>query len=183
MTWRREPTRHSLASKGYKTKGEVVQKFHQRIDEIPPKNIYPVDTDYDFDSSPSQRREKGRKNILAFWWSNYYDSWGYYPLDKSLEWWYDFLWEFVMDWEMHHQEILHYDDVNEVKQQLEKTLYKLEDVIENIDNYSKSEKIAVIDDVIHSSHFSDMIFDIPKLREKFEEKYMIEKNTNDLEKE
>jgi len=63
------------------------------------------------------------------------------------------------------------DEFLEISEDMHKTFYKIEEMVENTEDFSKSEKINMIDEIIHTYHYSGGVFNIPKLRKNFKSYY------------
>ncbi len=187
MTWKRDPVRHALASKGLKTSyGKLREKIIKDInkgaknegqkieeDRIPPKELHPLDVEYGRRLTEKEKKEMVEDTIFAFWWASETDNWDYFPMDKVFDFLYDYMWEYVTDWEGRHEKVLEeeVDEFVEVDEQMMNTFSRLEDMVYNFDDYSKIEKINMIDDIIHTYHYNGTVFDIPSMRSKFEAYY------------
>lgn len=175
--WHFEPTKHALASHGVKTSN--LKQFHVDKSKLPPRDLYPLSTEYGVRTTDKEKKEMVENIIHAFWWASYHNNWDYFPMNEVFDFLYDYLWEFITDWEGRHRHVLEgdedrFDDVREfteLNEDMNETYYKLEEIVHNFDDYSRTEKINMIDEIIHLYHYSGTIFNVPSMRSKFEAYY------------
>lgn len=79
MTWKDEPVRHSLASRGIKTSfgQSKVQKFHKQDDKVPPKELFLKEDDY--------RAGNIDRIIQLFWWCSQKNQWQWFDFKRGFD--------------------------------------------------------------------------------------------------
>ncbi len=173
--WKREPTRHGLASKGVETtfsQGKV-QEFHKSNDErFPPKELFPIDDELRIieekqkeerqdDMSYKDRRDVGEalsKVFKLFWWCNSKDRLDYFPFNDVLK-------------TLHKSKLLR--RYKSYTKYLQNNFHKLN----KPENLTQEEKNALMDSIIDLVHHQKSVWtfryiDMDKLRRNFEEEYL-----------
>jgi len=179
--WKYEPYRHSLASQGIKTTQNKIHKLNKNKTKKPPNEIYPIDW---------EKLKKGRdyfgeeldKMFLLFWWSDYHDIWDFYDWNESLEILKKKCENFINHWigkmPKDFSEFINIIEEKNIHQRIENELIQIYRAYKYIDEAKKSEylseKIYVMEEIIHLSHQREPIVDviIPCLRKEFKEKYL-----------
>ncbi len=87
MSWKREPTRHALASHGVRTAYSKVKQFHKDEKEAPPKELYEK-ANYSLLSCNTKddvkERVEGLESVIKlYWWCSSTDNWNWFNFDKA----------------------------------------------------------------------------------------------------
>lgn len=195
MTWKDEPIRHSLASRGIPTSFGKLQKFHRSVEvekDIPPKpNYETISKMYGVSDPPLDKVNSEVKNfIFSFWWASYHNNWKYFDLNeammslKKLTKNY-IMWDLDIDDSDEFQKLV--NGKKSIKEICSKNKVYYDEYMEDMVKYykevrsnrtlDKEEKIQLIDKSIHISHsmgtlLGGDVLTIPKLRNEFEEEYL-----------